>query len=236
MYLDILAGSSYGKFNRKLAKLAGIYTAVYFSELLDDMVNVVKDNLYDELGYFTVDREKIKEKTTLDETTQISCDKNLEKVGIMSVSKDDSSKVRVDLEKAVAILLDEDINKLKEVSKLMTATATDKQEAKRLATIRALKNSIQEMDPELLECYKNWIDAVCVNYPITKAAVTNFISIVRKYSSDVAVQRCIVNIAMTNAWKDAAWAINNYERNYMGRANLVRDNQRTTKVKEGVEF
>jgi len=238
MYLDILAEDSYGKYSRKIAAIADLYTAVYFSEILDIIKKVVKKGTYDELGYFILDREYIKSRTTIEEEDQINCDSVLARAGILAVDEKNLNKIKVDLEKAVAIMIDEDPKKLEKLAKEMKITRQAAAKNKQLYIIAGLKKAIVEPNAQMLDALRNWVEAVYANKRyLTKRAIEIFQETIRKYSENLNVQLKIVEIATINGWTDAAWAISNFERDYANRTSLYKPTSESNgKTKAGVEF
>ena len=238
MYLDILAEDSYGKYSRKIAQLSDLTTAVYFSEVLDIIKKVVKKGTYDENGFFTLDREYIKERTTIKIDDQINCDSILATVGILTKSDHDLNKIKVDLEKAVAIMIDEDPKRLEAVAKKMRLSRTAEAKNKQQIIIAQLKHTVVEPSEILLKAIYNWIDAVYANKRyLTKRNIEIFQETICRYSQDLNIQVKIIEIAATNGWTDAAWAISDFERNYLNKSNLYKSLTSTAGgTKSGVEF
>ncbi|MBO7079745.1 MAG: hypothetical protein J6W64_08065 [Bacilli bacterium] len=81
-YYELMASDSYGRYNRKLMKLAGLNTAVYWSEILDIIIHVVKKKKFDENGFFKIDRKYIEDRTGLEIEDQLDCDAILENLKV----------------------------------------------------------------------------------------------------------------------------------------------------------
>ena len=239
MYLDILAEDSYGKYSRKIAQLSDLITAVYFSEILDIIKKVVKKGTYDENGFFTLDRDYIESRTTITMEDQVNCDSILATVGILTKSDKDINKIKVDLEKAVAIMIDEDPKRLEAVAKKMRLSRTAEAKNKQQIIMNVLKSGIVETNDLLLQALRNWVDGVYANKRyLTKRNIEIFQETIKRYSSDLNIQIKITEIATINGWTDAAWAISDFERNYLNKSNLYKQSNGTTSggTKSGVEF
>ena len=52
-----------GRYNRKLVKLTNLNTAVYWSELLEIIEQVVRKKKFDDDGYFKLDRKYMEDQT-----------------------------------------------------------------------------------------------------------------------------------------------------------------------------
>ena len=83
-YVDVLSPSSYGRFNRKLAAIAGLPVAVYWSAILEVSTKVVKKKKYDEDGYFKLDRKYVEEITSIGLEDQLDCDAVLSNLKVRS--------------------------------------------------------------------------------------------------------------------------------------------------------
>jgi hypothetical protein len=106
----------------------------------------------------------------------------------------------------VAVITDEDTTKLKKGGK----TSADEKAAK-IAGIKAtMKKALVETDPEVRAAYERWVDGMidAANCRFTKAVVQVFEKTVTEYSSNKAIRLKIIEIATTNSYKDAQWAIN----------------------------
>ena len=59
-YLDIAGNSSYGRYNRKFARIVGLEAAVYWSEILEVLDRVLEKKTFDNDGWFVLNRDYIK--------------------------------------------------------------------------------------------------------------------------------------------------------------------------------
>jgi hypothetical protein len=73
-----------------------------------------------------------------------------------------------------------------------------------------MKKALVETDPEVRAAYERWVDGMidAANCRFTKAVVQVFEKTVTEYSSNKAIRLKIIEIATTNSYKDAQWAIN----------------------------
>ena len=75
MLLDIMSPYSYLQVNTKMISIFGLNVAAYWAELLNIYPRVIKkkkDEVIQANGYFTIDREYIKARTSLDLSEQAS--------------------------------------------------------------------------------------------------------------------------------------------------------------------
>ena len=202
MYLDLFDEL---RLNKKLVRIAGFEVAAYWAELQSILKQVVKKQTADERGFFTLDRDFMERETTLTITKQLKCDEQLIKLGVMLKDPEDPNKIAIAVNGMVAIITDEDTTKLKKKS----ANSADAKAAK-IAGIKAtMKKAILEDDIELRAAYERWVDGMvdAQNCKFTKAVVQLFEQTVTGYTPDKAKRLRIIEIATTNSYKDATWAI-----------------------------
>ena len=194
------------RLNKKLIKIAGFEVAAYWAELQSILKQVVKKGTADERGFFTLDRDFMEKETTLTVVKQLKCDEKLISLGVMLKDPEDPNKLSIAVNGMVAVIADEDTTKLKKTGK----TAADVKAVK-IAGIKAtMKKAILETDLELRAAYERWIDGMidAENCKFTKAVVQVFEKTVTGYTTDKALRLKIIEIATTNSYKDATWAIN----------------------------
>lgn len=201
MYLDLFDEL---RLNKRLVRLAGFEVAAYWAELQSILKQVVKKQTMDERGFFTLDRDYVERETTLSVAKQLKCDEKLLALGVMM--KDAPNKISIAVNGMVALITDEDTKKLKKTGR---TTADDR--AAKVAGIKAtMKKAILEDDLELRAAYERWVDGMvdAQNCKFTKAVVQVFEKTVTGYTTDKALRLKIIEIATTNSYKDATWAIN----------------------------
>ena len=203
MYLDLFDEL---RLNKKLVKLAGFEVAAYWAELQSILKQVVKKQTADERGFFTLDREYVERETTLTITKQLKCDEKLLGLGVLLKDPEDPNKISIAVNGMVAIITDEDTTKLKKKS----ANSADARAAKVAGIKATMKKAILEDDLELRAAYERWIDGMidAQNCKFTKAVVQVFEKTITGYTTDKALRLKIIEIATTNSYKDATWAIN----------------------------
>lgn len=203
MYLDLFDEL---RLNKRLVKIAGFEVAAYWAELQSILKQVVKKQTMDEKGFFLLDRDYVERETTLTITKQLKCDEKLLSLGVLLKDQEDPNKIAIAVNGMVAVITDEDTTKLKKKS----TNSADARAAK-IAGIKAtMKKAILEDDLELRAAYERWIDGMidAQNCRFTKAVVQVFEKTITQYTMDKALRLKIIEIATTNSYKDAAWAIN----------------------------
>ena len=203
MYLDLFDEL---KLNKRLVKLAGFEVAAYWAELQSILKQVVKKGTADERGFFTLDRNFMERETTLTVAKQLKCDEKLISLGVLLKDPEDLNKISIAVNGMVAVITDEDTTKLKKSGK----TSADEKAAKVAGIKATMKRAILEDDLELRAAYERWIDGMidAQNCKFTKAVVQVFEKTVTQYTNDRALRLKIIEIATTNSYKDATWAIN----------------------------
>jgi hypothetical protein len=203
MYLDLFDEL---KLNKKLVKIAGFEVAAYWAELQSILKQVVKKQTMDERGFFTLDRDYVERETTLTVTKQLKCDEKLMSLGVMLKDTEDPNKISIAVNGMVAIITDEDTTKLKKTGK----TSADAKAAKVAGIKATMKKAILDTDYNTRLAYERWIDGMvdAQNCKFTKAVVQLFEKTVTEYTQDRDLRIKIIEIATTNSYKDATWAIN----------------------------
>lgn len=205
MYLDLFDDL---KLNKKLIKLTNFEVAAYWAELQSILKQVVKKGTADEKGFFTLDREFMERETTLTLSKQLKCDERLISMGVALKDPEDPNRLSISVENMIEIITDEDTKKLKKSS---SKTTKADEKAAKISGIKAnMKTAILTTDPELREAYERWVDGMidAANCRFTKAVVQIFEKTVNQYTSDKKLQLKIIEIATTNSYRDATWAIN----------------------------
>lgn len=203
MYLDLFDEL---KLNKKLVRIAGFDVAAYWAELQSILKQVVKKQTADERGFFILDRDYVERETTLTVTKQLKCEEKLISMGVLLKDPGDPNKISIAVNGMVAAITDEDTTKLKKKS----ANSADAKAAK-ISVIKAtMKKAILEADVELRAAYERWVDGMvdAQNCKFTKAVVQVFEQTVTNYTPDKVKRLKIIEIATTNSYKDATWAIN----------------------------
>ena len=202
MYLDLFDEL---KLNKRLVKLAGFEVAAYWAELQSILKQVSKKGTADERGFFTLDRDFMERETTLTLAKQLKCEEKLITMGVVLKDPDNPNRLCISVQGMVAVITDEDTTKLKKTGK----TSADAKAAKVAGIKATMKKAILETDVELRAAYERWIDGMvdAANCKFTKAVVQVFEQTVSMYTQDKAKRLKIIEIATTNSYKDATWAI-----------------------------
>jgi hypothetical protein len=204
LYLDLFDEL---RLNKRLIKLAGFEVAAYWAELQSILKQVVKKNTADEFGFFNLDRDYVERETTLTVTKQLKCEEKLLTMGVIAKDPENPNRIAIGVHAMIEAITDEDTKKLKKTS----ASAQKEAKAAKIAGIKInMKKALVETDPELRKAYELWIDGMidAANCKFTRAVVQLFEQTVTTYTTDKAKRLKIIEIATTNSYKDATWAIN----------------------------
>ena len=188
-YLDIAGNSSYGRFNRKFAQIVGLEAAVYWSEILEVLDRVLEKKTFDNDGWFVLNRDYIKKRTTFSEEKQKECEEILSRIEIYQVSPDNEGKA---LGKG--------------------GTKAAKAESKKAGIISMLVNSLSE-SPEVTEKYRQFLEFAYDRGLCQKAKLKNFVDEINQFTSDDSVKIQLLNIGIDRSYTKAEWIINAYSRN-----------------------
>lgn len=202
MYLDLFDEL---RLNKRLCKLVGFEVAAYWAELQSILKQVVKKKTADEQGFFTLDRDYVERETTLTITKQLKCEEKLVTMGVVVKDPENPNRLTISVSNMVEIITDEDTKKLKKTS----AVKKDEKIAKLEGIKLTMKKALLETDAELRAAYERWIDGMvdAQNCRFTKAVVQLFEQTVSNYTPDKAKRLKIIEIATTNSYRDANWAI-----------------------------
>jgi hypothetical protein len=209
LYLDLFDEL---KLNKKLVKLAGFEVAAYWAELQSILKQVVKKQTMDEQGFFPLDRDYVERETTLTISKQLKAEEALIKLGVLLRNLEDPNRIAIAVNGMVAVITDEDTTKLKKTGK----TSADEKAAKIAGMKATMKKALVETDYNTRLAYERWIDGMidAQNCRFTKAVVQLFEKTVTEYTQNRDLRIKIIEIATTNSYKDATWAINKLGGNF----------------------
>ena len=108
--------------NRSLMKLVGVQTATYWAQLMEVRPRVFSKKTYDDNGYFLLDRRFIENQIGLSIEEQYNCDSRLNQIKVLEFDNENRNKIRVDSEKMISYLIQEDIDQLKIVANIAELT------------------------------------------------------------------------------------------------------------------
>lgn len=203
MYLDLFDEL---RLNKRLVKIAGFEVAAYWAELQSVLKQVVKKQTMDEQGFFLLDRSYVERETTLTISKQLKCEEKLIELGALLRDTENPNRIAIGVNAMVAVITGEDTTKLKKSGR----SSADEKAAKIAGMKATMKKAIVETDPEIHAAYERWVDGMidAANCRFTKAVVQIFEKTITEYTTNKAIRLKIIEIATTNSYKDATWAIN----------------------------
>lgn len=237
-YLNALSTESYVRANIRFIKITNIITATYV-ELLFTILNAVeKKKRFDlETGFFKVDRAFIFEKLNLEKVEQYNCDNMLEKLGIITINKDNKDKIRVDSAVYYKYVLDTELNPTEILPPTVKMTYVDRQVAKVAAIKARLVGLFGETNPEALKAIT---DLVEVYY--SKGMVKNeqWLAVIPQFKEVAPNPKSVVKLvqfALLTNWQGLGFAIDKFKQDSQpsgGKLNTVQ--KKATTLLPGVEF
>ena len=209
MYLDLFDEL---RLNKRLVKLAGFEVAAYWAELQSVLKQVVKKQTMDEQGFFLLDRDYIERETTLTVNKQLKCEEELIELGALLRDAENPNRIAIGVNAMVAVITGEDTTKLKKSRK----SSADEKAAKIEGIKSTMKKALVETDPEVRAAYERWVDGMidAASCRFTKAVVQVFEKTITEYTTNKAIRLKIIEIATTNSYKDATWAINKLDNRF----------------------
>ena len=216
MYLDLFDEL---RLNKRLVKLAGFEVAAYWAELQSVLKQVVKKQTMDEQGFFLLDRNYIERETTLTVNKQLKCEEELIELGALLRDAENPNRIAIGVNAMVAVITGEDTTKLKKSGK----SSADEKAAKIEGIKATMKKALVETDPEVRAAYERWIDGMidAANCRFTKAVVQVFEKTITEYTTNKAIRLKIIEIATTNSYKDATWAINKLDSRFKNPGTFI---------------
>ena len=216
MYLDLFDEL---RLNKRLVKLAGFEVAAYWAELQSVLKQVVKKQTMDEQGFFLLDRSYIERETTLTVNKQLKCEEELIELGALLRDAENPNRIAIGVNAMVAVITGEDTTKLKKSRK----SSADEKAAKIEGIKSTMKKALVETDPEVRAAYERWVDGMidAANCRFTKAVVQVFEKTITEYTTNKAIRLKIIEIATTNSYKDATWAINKLDNRFKNPGTFI---------------
>lgn len=218
MLLDLLCTDNYITFNIKVANAIGLHSAIYVNELLNIMRKATKKGKLSD-NFIKVDREYVSQRTTLPLEEQLSIDKKLAKISLVTISDENPDLVKLNLDILTNLMAEDDVkvlNKVKKITAVKSSSSSGKQ-SMRQRTIQAFKDNLNCSNDELRAAYRDWIDGVYANPKgfLSKRAIELFQQGVDNFAKgDLDLALKIIEIATVNGYRVVDWAINVFQKDY----------------------
>ena len=98
MLLDLLRTDEYVSFNKKLAHIIGLESAIYINQVINIMGKAIKKDKLVDGGYIIIDRKYIYDQTTLDEDKQLKLEEKLIKLKLIVRDVENPNQIKVDIQ------------------------------------------------------------------------------------------------------------------------------------------
>lgn len=216
MWTDIMSTDNNMTINRTAAKMFGLTTAVYISELCNILVKVRAKKTYDQSGFFKLDRRYVKERTTLGSAEQREAEQILVNAGCMMKRDDPENCICVDMQALVGLITGCDVKDMKlVVSAAKEDMKAKKQESrteaaakKKEAIVANMMRVANEESDLVKQALENWIMQM-LKVGRGKFTLETFkigISVISKYSD--SDKKKILDTAVANGWSNLEWIVN----------------------------
>lgn len=226
-------GEQKNEYSPKLAQMFGLNVAVYAELLLTIYSKAAKKGKLDPEGFVELDRGYIKLQTTLDDETQVQCDAILQNVGIVERNFLDVNSVKVDKNVYVGILYGTDIGVVEDLMKKSKVKREQTSADKRALQSYGVKKTVVESNPDVKKAIDALVDSSYSGtgknrIPFTKQMLEVFLNTLRQYTQDPDAQIAIINIALASGYTQVAWAIQQFERDYVRTGLYKQINEQTS--------
>ena len=213
-------GEQKNEYSPKLAQMFGLNVAIYAELLLTIYSKAAKKGKLDPEGYCELDRSYIRLQTTLDEETQVQCDAILQNIGVVERNFLDINSVKVDKVAYAGILYGTDVGVVEDLMKKSKVKREQTSADKRALQSYGVKKTVLESNPDVKKAIDDLVDSSYSGtgknrIPFTKQMLDVFLNTVRSYTQDPSAQIAIINIALASGYTQAAWAIQQFERDYV---------------------
>lgn len=227
-YIDVMSASSYGRFNKKLARMIGLAGATYLEVLIDILATVKRKNKFTDraMGYFSVDRKFVTAETTLTAAEQREWDNVFESLNILLVNPADSKQVSLDLGTLNALLSDVKEDEVKTMSAQIEQLKADLKKEKKKSAAEGKKSG-------MMNRWHNWItgsDAVRAAYAKvfemwysrgiqTDAEVSSRVSVYEAVKDEALKLACLDKQLITG-WTDPKLVVSKAQEEFKGNRSL----------------
>ncbi len=214
MLYDVVTPSSYRTFNVTIAHIIGLVNAVYCSELLDIYSKAKRKNTIDSNGFFPLNRNYVKIKTSIAIDEQYVCDASLSKVDLVKTSKDNPDVIKFDVEQFMRIIAEEDSKVLSQIHKKIVFSKNDgeSKELKRMKIKDNLLKVVSYDDAKVVIALKEWVEHLFESDKISSDTIREFQTTLKNYAkTNTTIALKLITIAKAQCFTSCVDAIKQYE-------------------------
>lgn len=215
MYLELYKTGTY---NLKIAQVFGLDVAVFWAALVLEAEKAKENKAISKDGYFVINRDSLKTATTLNKTEQIVCEEILKKADILAYkgSLEKHEEVAIDLQKMLGYIIEDDPETLKQLIKEVVENTKESRQMGAMLGFKAYVVTLVK-DPKLALLLQDWVESIYTSCEykgrfLNRPQVNIFVKSIQDFSKDIEVQKAIVKIGIINAYKDAWWCIERYQK------------------------
>lgn len=220
MLVDLLATDNQVSYNIKVAQVLGLHSSIYITELMNISTKANQKAKLIEDKYFVLDRKYITKRTTLGVDEQLAIDHKLGQLGILQKPAGGVDTIFIDIDKLAATLISDDEKYLTKISKkaeVKTAALPGVKQTLKQKKIIEMKSYITITHTELRKALEDWVEGVYENPKgfLSKKAVELFQRDVDTFANgDLDIALKVVEIATIGGYREAAWAIEKFNKDY----------------------
>lgn len=235
MLLDLLSSSNIVSFNIKVADLVGLEGAVYLSELMAINEKAIRKGKTVDGDFFIIDRDYLKQRTTLTPTKQKSIEDRLCNLEVLKKKPDCKDEIALDVD-LLASMLDSDLQTPAYVTEKLKRIAKKPEDKREGQKINARKGVSTEI-PALRELFYSWIDNVFSkgNF-ITREAVQLCERKLYEKSDDLQEQIAIMEYVVASSYTSHTYAFEAYDKEHPESHNKAKPTRTLKSYGEQVVF
>lgn len=213
MLLDLLRTDEYVSFNKKLAHIIGLESAIYINQVINIMGKAIKKDKLVDGGYIIIDRKYIYDQTTLDEDKQLKLEEKLIKLKLIVRDVENPNQIKVDIQLLADITTNDNVKINNDISQIVNKNVKVDKRAKNMLIVESMSRYINTGNIDLDNKIKKWVCAIIEKFgTINQSLITLFIQGIYAYSKgNLNIAFKLVDIATAYQYRECKWVIQRYE-------------------------